>query len=198
MNNLDTRIKAIKAITHDPRFIAARVKAENVARTLLENKAGKFTETDIELFCKLCNNEFVPKNGEWRKQETNTRFGLSFKGQNVNLIKNCLDSFNQGVNALWNNSTWGPVLNKFWNDDVKGAGTGMPTMILYLKDPSLFNIWNKNLEVISNELWEIPHSTNRWQNYSSFNNVINENLRKRYSLLPYEIDYVIFSLGEKI
>jgi hypothetical protein len=143
-------INLIRKIRNDvstkPEFLFARESAENKARILLDNKPGYFSESDLAHLLNLCNTELVPPNQysrELRDRETITRFQLSFIGQNKKLMTEYLESTNGWIKRLWGQPD-DPfsVLSRFWNDNqVPGAGMGLPTMVLYLKDPSRFNVW---------------------------------------------------------
>ena len=200
----ERRIKFINKIRHDvstkPELLFARVSAENKARILLNNKAGYLSESDLDHFLNLCNTELVPPNQysiKLRDIETITRFQLSFIGQNRKLMADSLESTNEWIKRLWEQTDDYSSLTRFWNENqVPGAGMGLPTMILYLKDSSRFNVWlpflNKGISIFTGE--KISSKRNA-DNYIKFNETVNRGLREPFNLKPQEIDYILFRIN---
>lgn len=187
-------------ITSKPEFLKARLQAEDQARKLLDDKSGAFDVNDMEKFLNLCNIELVPANlhsNKLRQKLTRTRFRLSFIGQNRNLMIGSLELCNYWIHCLWH-SVDDPimVLSQFWSkNQVPGAGMGLPTMILYLKNPVEYNVWLPFLNDACNLLTESKLSSKRTvQNYLLYNKTINEELRNPLSLKPQEIDYILFRI----
>lgn len=197
-------ISLIRKIRNDvstkPEFLFARKSAENKARILLKNKAGYFSESDLAHFLNLCNTELVPPDQysiKLRDRETITRFQLSFIGQNRKLMTECLDSTNEWIKRLWEQTDDYSSLARFWSENqVHGAGMGLPTMILYLKDPSRFNVWlpflNKGISIFTGQ--KISSKRNA-DNYIKFNETVNRELRMPFNLKPQEIDYILFRIN---
>ena len=194
-------MKIREGISTKPEFIIARVSAEKSAKTLLENKFGSFDTSDLVYFLNLCNTEIVPPDRnttKLRDKETLTRFQLSFIGQNRKLIINSLESCNFWIKRLWTEKVDNyHVLSQFWSENqVPGAGVGLPTMILYLKDPDHFNVWlpflNNAISFFSNQ--EISMTRNA-ENYHKFNDTVNKNLRQSFNHKPQEIDYILYRIN---
>lgn len=199
------RIREIQCVSSQQRFLQARIDAEKKARQLLDRRAGRFTKEELCRFLDLCNTEIVPPNAfsnELRTRETKTRFQQSFIGQNRCLMLDTLEVCNKWISCLWKaKGTEQDILDAFWqhSDDMKGAGTGLPTMILYLKRPKTHSVWlvsfNKPLTDITGQTLPTRRTAN---NYSFYNRVVNEQLRKPYRLKPQEIDYVLYRLSADV
>ena len=132
-------------VSFKPEFLQSRILAENSARVLLDNKAGRFTVYDLELFLNHCNTERIPLKSEptkIRENETLKRFGVAFIGQNRRLMVNALRECNYWIGSLWKtNDDPFNILSQFWKlNEVPGADIGLPTMILYLKNPTVYNV----------------------------------------------------------
>ena len=188
-------------VSTKPVFITTRESAEKSAKTLLEDKAGSFSTSDLAHFLDFCNTEIVPPDRNTirlRDKETLTRFQLSFIGQNRKLMINSLESCNFWIKGLWTENIDNyHVLSQFWTENqVPGAGVGLPTMILYLKDPDHFNVWlpflNNAISVFSNQ--EISLTRNA-ENYHKFNDIVNKNLRQPFNLKPQEVDYILYRIN---
>lgn len=203
MNNWKSRIEEYRKVSLQSEFLEARVNAESEARELLNRKSGRFNREDFELFLKLCNTENVPKDintNILKNNLTNTRFQLSFIGANKSLMIDHLDKCNKWMSILWNATDNIISISEFWKSDrVNGAGSGLPTMILYLKDPNKYNIWipflNKALEIYNGRSYE---TIRNWQNYRNYNDTVNNSLRMIHlfpPLKPQEIDYILFRIG---
>lgn len=197
--NLIRKIR--EEISTKPEFILARETAERSGNTLLEQKAGFFNTSDLAHFLNLCNTEIVPLDRNTIKltdKETLTRFQLSFIGQNRKLMINSLESFNIWIKRLWTEKVDKyNVLSQLWTENLlPGAGVGLPTMILYLKDPDHFNVWlpflNNAISVLANQKISLARKA---ENYYKFNDIVNKNLRLPFNLKPQEIDYILFRIN---
>ena len=203
MSDWKNRIEEYRKVSLQPEFLEARVNAESEARELLKSKLGQFNREDLELFLKLCNTENVPKDiytNKLRNKLTNTRFQLSFIGANKSLMINDLDKCNKWMPILWNTPDNIKTVGEFWKcDQIKGAGMGLPTMILYLKDSVKYNVWipflSKALEKCNGRILETVRSG---QNYRDYNNTISNTLKiipLDTPLWPQEIDYILYRIG---
>lgn len=197
-------VKLINSIRQDvtlkQEFLQARLQAENEAKALLLNKGGNFSENDMVKFLNLCNTEIVPLNDysiKLRNYKTCTRFQLSFIGQNRKLMIKSLDLCNYWILRLWKTKN-DPLsdLSEFWEKKpVPGSGVGLPTMILYLKDPTEYNIWLPFLNDACNLFAGHKLSSKRnIENYLLYNNTVINELRKPFNLEPQEIDYILYRL----
>lgn len=192
MPNVDQRIGEIRqTVSRTGPFLQARINAERSARQLLDARAGSFTTEDLCRFLDLCNTELVPPkvSDEFRAVETRTRFQLAFVGQNRCLMLRTLDECNRWIALLWKdrNDELG-TLDSFWRSSrIKGASTGLPTMLLYLKHPETYSVWLGFLsEALSSIMGQqLPtartvhsylRSTKRWTR--TFESVLLCNLRK--------------------
>ena len=193
-------IRECQQVSLKPAFLNTRWQAESEARNLLNQKAGFFEVNDLITLLDLCNTEIVPPDQYstvLRNKETRTRFQLSFIGQNRKLMIRSLESANEWIGILWN-SIGDPYkqLANFWNiNEVPGAGIGLPTMILYLKDPDEFNVWLGFLNDGFNQFSGSNLSSIRnASNYHVYNNRVNKELRQRFDLAPQETDYILYRI----
>ena len=194
-------------VTLRAEFLDTRRNAEKKARYLLRRKAGAFTREDLVTFLEHCNTEKVPRDGhcgEFPEQEQKSRFGPSFVGQNRNLIVGALDACNQRIAYLWQSAGDARyALDRFWEEpQVKGAGTGLPTMLMYLCEPETFSVWLPFLATALGILTgrEFPTKLRRNRNvdnYLRYNDAVNECLRRPFRLKPQEIDYILWNIGKK-
>jgi hypothetical protein len=194
MTSLAHRIREIQRVSGQQRFLQARIDAEKKACQLLDRRAGRFTKEEFCRFLDLCNAEIVPP----RTRETKTRFQQSFIGQNRCLMLDALKTCNDLIVSLWKaEGNEHDILDSFWcHSDVKGAGTGLPTMILYLKRPKTHSVWLVSFNEPMSDITGQTLPTRRTANdYSFYNRVVNERLRKPYRLKPQEIDYVLYRLS---
>lgn len=177
-----------------PELIAIRKDAEGRAVNLLESKRGHFGRDDLDYFLTLLNTEIVP----WKSNRiVLTRFQRSFIGANkVNIIRH-LDAFNDWAVQIWTceESELANRLNIFWQmQPVKGGGTGLPTMILYLRDPLNYNVWLPDLGNGLNRLYpQFINIENRtFYNYQRFNSAVNSEIRRPFALQPQEVDFILY------
>jgi hypothetical protein len=203
MSDWIRRIEEYRKVSLQSDFLNARADAESAAKELLNSKSGKFSKEDLDVFLTLCNTEKVPPDihtHELRDKVTNTRFQLSFIGANKKSMIESLDACNKWISILWKTTDNIKHIDEFWKyDKVKGAGVGLPTMILYLKDSNNYNVWipflNKALEIYVGRKLE---TTRNWKNYREYNNTLNRSLRNLPvdpPLKPQEIDYILYRIG---
>jgi transcriptional regulator with XRE-family HTH domain len=199
-------VNEIRRVSRRERFLQARRDAEESARRLLNRRAGSFTRDDLCRFLDHCNTEVVPPDAsseELRAEETLTRFQQSFIGQNRVLMLGSLKACNELIGGLWkaDEEDIDALLDRFWRSSprsCKGAGTGLPTMILYLKDPDQYSVWlvdslGKALSKASGR--RLP-STRTAASYRSYNRAVEMHLRNPFRLDPQEIDYILYRLVE--
>jgi hypothetical protein len=200
MLNLEQRIAEIRRrVSSTTPFLQARINAERSARQLLDARAGFFTTEELARFLDLCNTELVPPHvsDELRESETRTRFQLAFIGQNRCLMLRTIDECNKWIALLWKERTDElGVLDSFWRSSrIKGAGTGLPTMILYLKDPEVYSVWLGFLsEALSSIAKQTLPSSRTVHSYLQYNQAVDTCIRKRFVVQPQEIDYILYRL----
>jgi hypothetical protein len=200
MNNWSERIEEFRKVSLQPGFLDARIQAEAKARDLIARNLGRFDKTHLTKFLTLINTERIPKDilsYELRPNETSTRFQRSFIGQNRQLIVNTLPEFNKWVSRLWQAAQPDDILGQFWRErSVKGAGVGLPTVILYLKEPARYNVWlpflTKVLGRFNSKELDVSRTV---KSYLNFNNTANQHFRSRFGLEPQEIDYLLYRIG---
>jgi hypothetical protein len=206
------RIEEYRKVSLNKDFLDSRRKAEDTARELLNEKVGSFTRNDLKRFLSLCNTERVPPNIhsiELKPIDSNSRFQRSFKGQNANLIIDCINEFNKWIPDLWNATSTKEtmkVLDNIWKTNtIKGAGTGFPSMIMYLKDSDIFNVWISYLDdaivAITNKSLEEKAHGIEWRllYYLTYNQSVNKYFSGDDSfsprIEPQERDYILFRVS---
>jgi len=205
MANWRSRVEEFRNVSLKTEFLDARIQNEQRAKTILNIKSGKFGKTDFIEFLDACNREIVPPNihtDKLNNHETCTRFQLSFNGKNRNLMLNTLAECNKCIYELWqsrDNSIY-HALERFWqNKRIKGAGIGLPTMIMYLKDPNKYNVWIPFLsDALGIFAGKVFGKTRNVDNYIEYNDYINRSLRQLIPdnrFKPQEIDYILFRIG---
>jgi hypothetical protein len=205
LQNLDDRIKEMQKVSLNPVFLNTRIDAEDRARELLNSRSGYFTEDEFRKFLYLCNTEMVPQKpytvADWPKNPTLTRFTAMFIGNNMKSI-DTLNECNKWIALLWQSAADElNLLNLFWEKgEIQGAGTALPTMIMYLKDRETYNVWlpglTKGLKKVIPADMKIG-MTRSLDEYRKFNTAVNEFLRHKYNLNPQEIDYILFRLSQE-
>ena len=193
-----------KTVTSKTEYLDARERAENNARNMLKENPGVFDEKDLNTFLTYCNTERVPKDhfsDKINEDNTCTRFELSFKGMNRNLMISTIDECNKWIKLFWDaDEEWFVTLHKFWKiNEVAGAGTGFPTMLLYLKDPEKFNVWlpylNDSLSLLID--YKIPGKKSI-ENYILYNHFINSEFKQGLGLKPQEVDYILYRIKAEL
>jgi hypothetical protein len=168
--------------------VDARREAEQEARKLMESHLGHFDEQPLNRFLTLLNADFS------NDQKNYTRFGQAFRGANRKLIVEHLEAFNSWSARLWQapESDIYALLDEFWQRrELPGAGRSLPTMILYLRDPSRYNIW---LPSLIRGLERLTGYVSEWNrsgaDYRRYNQAVNE-MRNLYDLKPQETDVIL-------
>ncbi len=166
-----------------------RLKGEEKARELLKKKAGKFTEEDLRDFAILINRDLV------KGKERKDRFMPGLYGHQINQMASDLGSFNRWVKRIWESGEddLDSTLDAFWEaGEVSGAGTSLPTALLYLRDPKKFNVWLPIMEGgLSVAAGFDPGRKRRARAYRLYN----ENLiqfRDKYGLPPQSLDVILW------
>lgn len=185
-------------VTLKPAFLDSRLRAESLARDLLDRKAGAFSATEFARFMNLCNTETVPPDAGsavLKGHETCTRFRPAFTGRNGRLLLSSLGACNEWIGRLWHaKGDELRVLDAFLRQkDTPGAGTGLATMLMYLRQPEKWNVWLISLGSALGKLLGRPFPTARTlASYIAFNDAVNTHLRRPFGLHPQEIDYILF------
>jgi len=168
--------------------INARREAEEEARKLMENHLGHFEKETLDRFLTLLNADL--NDG----QISYTRFGQAFRGANRKLIVEHLESFNSWSARLWQapESDLYALLDEFWQrGELPGAGRSLPTMMLYLRDPSRYNIW---LPSLIRGLQRLTEYISEWHrsgtDYRRYTKAVNK-IRAQYDLKPQEADVIL-------
>ncbi|MCX5805827.1 MAG: hypothetical protein NT010_07145 [Proteobacteria bacterium] len=191
-------------VSTKPEFIYARCNAEQEARNMLDNRVGRFTQDDFISFFQYCNTERVPLNNkttELKGHATYRRFNPAFMGNNRKLLLSSIEELNLRTERLWkSNGALPEALSRFWSHpQVKGAGIGFPSMIVYLKDQEKYNVWLPSLAKALGYFKDgdkFSTTSRNIENYLKFNNAINDDLRRPFGLKPQEVDYLLYFIGK--
>jgi hypothetical protein len=119
-------------------FVAGRISAEQAAQALLNERAGSLDRDEAMRLGQLFNTH--DKLGRVRQD----RFSPAFTGATMLKVTEDLERFNSVVADLWT----APIdealetLGKMLGDRsvLPGAGSSLPSMLLYLRDPNRFGV----------------------------------------------------------
>lgn len=184
-------------------FISVRKNSEDKARYLMKIKLGHFDKNILEYFLKLANSEFVTRSGKkyYKINVTSTRFQRAFTGANAKNIIEHLDFFNDWSARIWKEpkSSLEGLLDLFWKTrPIPGAGTSLPTLLLYLRDPSRYNIWLPyTAQGFERLTGFVTGSLRSGADYFRYNDLVNKEVRKKYDLQPQEIDFILFMANKE-
>jgi len=178
-------------------FLSVRQEAEDEARKMLKAHLKHFDQESLKYLLILFTKEL------YNNKISISRFRPAFLGANRNGIAGCLDSFNKWSTRLWqaSESNLGSLLDEFWQrknpDRTKGAGTSLPTMILYLRDPLSYNVWTPYLaqgfECITGSFIGLKEHGATYLRY-------NEEVKKfriLYNLQPQEVDFILYKANKE-
>jgi len=162
-----------------------KIQREKEAWNLVQNNKGIYNKELLnKIFDKV---DYFEPNKRW--------FGQLLAQPNRNLIFESSDSdINNWVNSLLfsNNDIEKRLNNCLVNLKIKGASKGLATLLLYLSNSKIYNIWvNKTEEglLVLNRLSGL--SGNKWgNNYKVFNNST-INFRDSHNFIPQEIDWIL-------
>ncbi|QEG37701.1 McrB family protein [Bythopirellula goksoeyrii] len=174
--------------------LQSRLQGEGEARKLLEEKLGSFDEEDIRALLAALNADY----GADKKRAD--RFMPAFYGHLANQIAQVPDAFNQWISKLWNatDENRDEILNELWKqDEISGAGTSLPSAILYLRDPERFAVWipamEHGLKIVQPQIKFKKRRTA--EGYLTYNEGV-QGVREQLGLTPQSMD-VVLSLAAK-
>ncbi len=171
--------------------ISERKKAELEVRDLLGFKAGKFQESDLNEFFSLINKDYH------KGKAIHSRFSLAYIGNNAKQLVNQLDTVNEWIDQLWNTSETDlkDLLDKFYKDKIKYAGDAFPSLILYLRNPSKFNLCFPRMVKGLSTLQDFSNRSYSGDFYFEYNESANE-FKKKYGLKPQELDVILSLMAD--
>lgn len=176
-----------------PERIATRQEAEGEARELLEANLGRFDEETLRRFFELVNADFFA--GKPRRD----RFSPAFVGAYANRIVEQLERFNDWAVRLWQvpKLDLESLLDAFWEQKpISYAGTSLPTMVLYLRDPARYNIWLNPMSRGLERLTDFVAGREDGAGYLRYNDAVDK-VRIRYDLQPQEMDLILWLAGKE-
>ncbi|MET8352664.1 AAA family ATPase [Micromonospora sp. NPDC005206] len=173
------------------RFVAARVEAESDARDLLDKLAGSMSVDEALQLGRLFNRH--EKTGQVRLD----RFSPGFAGAVMNKLTEDIDRFNRVVAELWTSPADEALalLGRMFADRsvLPGAGSSLPSMLLYLRDPERFAV------CINATMKGLAHVTGRTfradgqVGYERFCEVL-RTWREQYGVAPQEADALLTNI----
>ncbi len=172
--------------------IKKRQDSESEVRKLLSTMAGKFQEDDLREFLRLINQDYS------KGKNYQARFSMAYSGYNTKRLVEQLELVNDWMYQIWNVDETGirSLLDKFYTETpIKNAGTAFPSLILYLRDPSKFNLCFKKMEQGLIRLTGFKERGYSGSFYLKYNSKVNE-LKERYKLSPQELD-ILLCIDEK-
>jgi energy-coupling factor transporter ATP-binding protein EcfA2 len=188
------RIAQWRAQQIPPERIETRLAAEQEACGLLQGSLGHLTEETIDQLWVAMNTDF--RDGKRHVD----RFSPMFLGNTKSSIVKYLERFDYWARRLWqeDEATIGQVLDDFWqHKEIPEAGTSLPTLLLYLRDPARYNIWlpvtAQGVERITGSLVGKSRSSSV---YFAYNDAVND-IRQRYRLQPQETDCILWLAGKE-
>jgi hypothetical protein len=119
--------------------IEARRDAEDQARALLDEQAGKTTEPQLRNLLRLFNTDL------YKGKKYQNRFSPAFVGAHANGLAANLEAVNTWTQQLWSGTdeearvAAGELLSD--RKLLPSAGTSYPTVLLHLRSPETFAIW---------------------------------------------------------
>jgi len=168
--------------------IQMRLEGEEQARFFLEKKLGNFDESDIKLFLDALNRD------GWEEKERKDRFMPAFYGSLANQITGATNAFNKWSKRLWEakESDINELLDEFWKkNEIAGAGTSLPTAILYLRDPEKYTIWLPKLEMGLKAIASFPLGKRRTASGYELFNQYSQQVRIKMGFSPAVMDILL-------
>lgn len=173
------------------RFVPSRVEAEQEAAALLNARAGEMTREDAFKLGELFNRH--ERSGRVRQD----RFSPGFVGATMQKVTEDLERFNLTVADLWTAPVDAALtrLGEMFADrsQLPGAGSSLPSMLLYLRDPERFAVCiNATMNGLATAYGGQFKAGSR-QDYETFCAAVRD-WRDRYGIAPQEADAVLTSL----
>ena len=171
------------------RFVASRVEAEQAAVELLNQRAGDLGPVEAMRLGQLFNTH--ERGGQARLD----RFLPGFAGASMQKVTQDLERFNEVVADLWTApvDTALDTLGRMYADRsvLPGAGSSLPSMLLYLRDPDRFGVClNATMRGLAEAMGCPPFKADSRASYERFCETLRE-WRERYSVAPQEVDAVL-------
>jgi hypothetical protein len=168
-------------------FVAGRERAEADVRALLEASAGAMSRDEAVHLGELLNRHTR------QHRQRKDRFTPAFGGAGMGTLTADLETFNERVGQLWRGEDTAALA--VLDETVKnpstfpGAGTSMPSVLMYLRDPQRYAIWMtatvNGLRALTGEP-PAPKSGGS-KSYLRFCDRVRE-FREQYDVAPQELD----------
>jgi len=186
-NNFEEKILTARKAHVFKERLEIRKESETKAKNLLTSKIGKFDEKDLREFFSHMNHDF------WNGKHKSNRFGLAYIGSNLNALANQINIVNEWMENLWetDEKDLKELVDEFYaTKPIKNAGTAFPSVILYLRNPSIYNLCFKKMVRTLSEHTQFSESRYSGEFYFQYNDVVNK-LKNNFSLLPQELDIIL-------
>ncbi len=171
---------------------AGRVLGEQEAVALLDSRAGYLDRDEAMRLGQVFNTQ------EMAGRVRQDRFSPAFAGATMHKVTEDLDRFNDVVAELWTADidtaldTLGGILGD--RSLLPGAGSSLPSMLLYLRDPDRFGVCiNATTRGLAAATRRSPFHADGRGEYERFCQSLAE-WRTRYGVAPQEADAVLTAL----
>jgi DNA polymerase III delta prime subunit len=177
------------------RFVPSRAEAEDAARKLLTERAGDLSRDEAMKLGQLFNTHEL--GGQPRKD----RFAPGFAGASMHQVTQDLERFNEVVADLWTAPLENAqdTLGKMYADRsvLPGAGSSLPSMLLYLRDPEQFGVClNATMRGLVAATGCAPFKPDSRSSYDRFCETLRD-WRQKHGVAPQEVDAVLTALWRR-
>jgi hypothetical protein len=177
-----------------PEDLTVRQEAEQAARTLLDQRAGRMTREEAFDLGRLLNT--TAKQGVRRYD----RFSPAFHGASMETLTEDMDNFNHWTLRMWRGTDDERLeaVDEVLRDPsaLRGAGSSYPTVLLYLKDPDHYAVWlsitDRGVKLATEEEW--PGRSGGAAAYQQYNAAA-QRFAEELELAPQDLDFVLSGLG---
>lgn len=177
------------------RFVPSRAEAEREARELLNAQAGAMTREESVRLSELFNRH--EKAGRVRRD----RFAPGINGTTMMKLTQDLDRFNRVIANLWTaplDEAVQMLMRMFADRSIlPGAGSFLPSMLLYLRDPEQFAITIDSTTKGLAHALGVSWPTITRQEYPQLSDTLRR-WRHEYGIAPQEADAVLTALMRAI
>jgi hypothetical protein len=176
---------------YGPDLVESRSTAEQEARDLLDEAAGRMTKEQALQLGRFFNR------GVWQGIMKHNRFSPAFVGATMEKVIDQLELFNEWTQRLWTASYDDALkgVDQILKDKevFPGAGRSYPTMLMYLRDPSKFCIWLQSTHTGLAAMTGFPYAKTRQGGSERYLKYCETALAfaKEHDLAPQEIDAIL-------
>ena len=182
---IDALLGSMSCIKFRSEQLQHKIDREQLAWKLIREYKGAYTVKNLNRIFDIVDK--TARNKRW--------FGPLLADPNRNnIFSHSIELINKWIDVLlFSGKQPIQMLNTCISEiHISGANKGLATLLLYLSDPSLYNIWLPSIERGLVELGEIKRF--RGNDYSTYYQCFNNaaiNIRNRYGLQPQEVDWAL-------